>query len=242
MDLHTVFLAVFIITILFAAALLMWTIYEFIVLDKHIFRFNILGIIFFEIAILFILFRFIVFPPLSDFENIIFGFPVAISGVLAMLSFIKASEITAQKFGTGFVRDEKFRKIVFGLMIGVITLDSMVFMIWPFVSENVLERAEMVSGMVWISMFLSVLFLLIKYQKSFGGMFSNIMLIYVITVALLGVAAIIINQALLTIQFENITFTDLSYVRNITAILGASVAFILGFVCFRSIHLFRKLL
>lgn len=242
MDLHSIFLFILVCLNILVFILVIGTLYEFGRLDAEQFKYYIIGLAFYGITALFFLCRYILFPPLSNFENLIFAYGANVSPIIGVFYFVKGTEYLAKKENPEFIRNEKLHNLV--LYLVVISCVAVIFVssLWIVEAKKIIEILEVLTGLLYVITILLALILLLEYKNTFSELFAKIIYHYILAVVLLLAGGIVTVQALLPIEFENLTITDLSYFRNFIAIIGGIIVFIPFVICYRSVSKFRKLL
>lgn len=242
MDLNGILLvAVTFLTILILI-LVSLTLYEFIKLDKEQFKFYIIGLILYCGAVISFFLRYIVFPPLTDLENVILGMCTTISPLVGMFYFIKGTEYLAQREQVDLVKNEKLYSLVFYFLVITIIYQSFLNIVWSIFSKNVLLFISISSAIFYFIVVFLALKYLFGYKNAFSGLISDIIYQYIVAVIFLIAGGVIVVEALEPISFGKIIFTDLSYLRTCISFIGLIIVFIPFLICYRSVSKFRKLL
>ncbi len=241
MDLHKFLLVVFVCLILLIFIFVSFTLYDFYSLDFMLFRKYLIGLFFYFLTIFCFFLRYVVLTPLNPYENVILAYGLTISPLIGVFFFIIGTEYLANQLNKNFKKDEKRYKVFL-----IILLVLCVYEIFDQLKAETLKDfyvpLTIVGNILYIITLLLAVNLLLDFQKALGGIFSKIIFHYIVAVVLLVVGGLISVEALVPVTLEEKVFTDLSYIRNVFAILGCLIAVIPFVICYKSVSKFKKLL
>ena len=241
MNLHDILFTMFVSISTLIFVLFFWTLYEFMKLGKEQFRNYIFGLAMICVGILFCIFRYIIFPPLSNFEKTIFGYGMNVLPAVFMFYLLCGTEKLARIENSRFIRNETLYGVVLYMFI-ILCVYQTIFISISFVPANLYEILDIWSNVLYIMFLVLLLKLFLEYKKAFMPPFDKIIYHYVLAIIFLAVGGILIGDSLLPIVTDEKTFTDLSYLRNIIAVIGAMITLIPASICFKSVAKFRRLL
>ena len=241
MNLHDLLLGTLASISVVILVLFLLTLYEFLNLDKELFRDYIIGLAMVSVGILCFIFRYIIFPPLSEVENIIFGFGIQILPAIFMFYLLHGTEKLARQEKADFKKDEKMYTTTFYLFI-ILVVFQVAYMGISLVSEKLYEILNIGSIVIYSLFLILILLSFLEYKKAFGPPIDKVIYSYMLAIILLAAGGIITTSILFPLEDGNKTFTDLSYLRNIVATVGALVTIQPAIISYRSVFKFRKML
>jgi len=241
MNLDSVFLTIFSTLNIVILIFVVLTLYEYSKLEQRLFRFYIFGLLFYSLSVICVFLRYVVLPPLSNFESISLELGITLSAVVGIFYFIKGTEYLAQKEKPDFVRNETLYNLIF-YSIFAYSIFLVFYALTLLVSKRFYEVLSTLSGLFVAIIVVLALKFLLEYKKAFGELIAKITFQYIMAVVLFIVGGIVVMQSLIPIETGDYIFTDLSYYRQIASIIGGVLVFIPFLICYGSISKFRKLL
>lgn len=242
MDLHTIFLIILIILNMLVFILVTWTLYEFIQLGKEQFKYYIIGLFFYGLTVLSFFLLFIVFSPSNEIASSILQLLVFVAPFIGIFYFVKGTDYLAKKEKPDLIRDERLYNLVVYFTIILIVYDTIIVIIWSILPQIIADILDYSTYFLIAILLVLALKLLFEYKKAFLPPLDKIILQYILAVILLIGSGSVLTFVLDPIISEDLTFTDLSYLRNSIAVISASIILIPFIICFRSVSKFRKML
>ncbi len=168
MELNTLLLIVINIQVFFSISLMFGCIYQFNRLDKDLFKYYIIAILFFAITTIFCFFRYILFPPLSDMENGIFDYVSFLGPVLGLFYFIKGTNFLATKFQSDYKKNDKLYNLVIWLIL-IQAVYLFFYISTIYWSKDLFNNLNGIGSVMYLVINFLALKLFIDYYKGFGG-------------------------------------------------------------------------
>ncbi len=241
MDPHIIFLSISIILNVVLYSIVGWTIYEFEKLESNLFRYYIIGFIFYTLGSIGFFLRYLVFPPLSSFESAFFGLLGGISPLLGLFYLLKGTEYLAKEETDKFSRNESLTKIIFYLLLSIAIIQA-IYMPLVGYSDTMFELMRLIALILFFITFSLAFKLLYEYKKFFNPTFAKIVQRYAIAIVLYIIGGVSSATAYDPIEYGGATFSDLSYLRVGLGLIGTILAFMPFIIFYKSVHTFRKTL
>lgn len=221
---------------------ILWTLYEFIKLDKEQFRYYLWGLFFYGIGSFSFFLRYVIFPPLTKVESNVLGYFVSISTLIGIFYFVKGTEFLAKQENSEYIRNESLYKlVVYSIVCSIIYMIPLHFVSF-LGSDTTLFRFTILALIIYIIVVSLSLKLLFEYKKAFTAPIDKIIYQYIIAAAMLVVGGVIATGAVEPLHYGGLTFRDLTHVRQIATIIGCIIIVLPYFIIARSVNKFRKLL
>ncbi len=239
MDINNIFLVIFTTLALFTILLVFLNSFEFFKLDKDQFRGYILGLIIFFIAMISFLFRYIFFPPLSDFESFLTGYLANISPLFGLFLFLRETSYLAKKDNEEFIESTYLIKITYVMLISTIIYEFF-YIPFIFVSQDIFDTLGIFGGVLYLVSVVLTILSLLTYRNVFTDLLGKVVFWNISAITSLLIGAVIIVESLAELEADGITFTDLNTLNTAFSVFGVCIVFIPIFLAYLKIHLFRK--
>lgn len=241
MDIQTILVIALAIVNISILILVIWTLYEFIKLDKELFRSYIIGLFFYGITVMLFFIQYIILAPLSTFENAIIGSGTYIFPLVGIFYFLKGTEDLARKETSTFTKNEVLYKTILYLFV-IESVYLILYLPMSFVSKDIYEIYMSFSYLLYSICVVLAVILFLEYRTAFTDVFKKIISHYIIAVGLLIGAGTLITYSLAPVQIGDATLMEISLFRIIIALFGSFIIFIPFLICYVSVYKFRKAL
>ncbi len=238
----TLFLAIiFTVLSILIIILVLWNLYEFFRLDKEQFKYFIIGLIFYTVAIVSLFLRYIVFPPLNKGESILFAYLTYISPLIGMAFFLKSTDVLAHRDLAGFQRSQKLYNAAFFMII--LTINHIfIYHIFLIVSESIYNLLNKIAPIFYISAIILTFMAFLQYRGAFSDILGKVIFQYCAAVILMLIGGVITTETLRDLEIGDKVFTDLAIVNLSFSIIGLFIIFVSFLLSFLRVHKIAKTL
>ena len=172
MDLNDVFLVIYSSLNLLALFLVFWGIYEFSKLDMEQFRYYVIGLSVLSLSVFGIFARYILFPPLSDFESVFFGYLTNIPPLFGIAFFLKGTHYLAKRDRPDFKLSEDL--YLTAMVFIVITIAyQLVYTLFLFISEDIYDILAIFASIIYLATVLVSLATFLQYRDAFTDLLAK---------------------------------------------------------------------
>ena len=121
-------------------------------------------------------------------------------------------------------------------------IHEIVYVSTIFVSMDLFRIFVQSSNVLVLIFVILSIFMLLDYRKAFKDIFAKIVLSYTFAIIFTIVGGLILALALQPIIYGNLTYRDLTIMRNFFGTVGLAISTIPFIICYRSVAQFRKAL
>ncbi len=236
-----VFLVIISLLLISIALLTALTSYEFYKLDYQQFKYYIIGLPFYLIAVLSFLIQYIVLPPLTKTENAICGSIVRVTSLIGLLFFIINTQRLAKIENPNFHEEKKLHSI-FPFLVIATCLFSIAYLPTLYISKDIYNILSVISLILFITLVFLAAVLFFHMIEIFNPPLDGIILHNVIAIIMFFVAGIAIIQILEPLETNGEGFRDISNFRASIATFALAIGSAMFLICFKCVDRLRKAL
>ena len=215
--------------------------YEFYKLDSEQFRYYIIGLGLYNVAVIFVFLQYVVLPPLTHMEYALSALFLYSPGILGAFFILKGTRYLVQQENPTFSEKEKLYTQIKYLVICA-AIYTTAYHPSILISVTLFRILNIVPSTLYFIITLLMFKLLFVYKKNLNPIISSVVTLFVTTILLFIIGSIIFVQSQLPIRYNGYTYTDLSYLNQILALIGAYLIFISFLFSYLTISKFRRIL